>query len=96
MFKTEQNISQNRQNRFEKAVFQNGMALANKVIVKKGITFRELTLILGIAVALVVALIFAKTASEKTTTGLSSGNMNIITLPSSGGKVIKSAIDILL
>ena len=95
MFKTEQNISKNPKNRAEKAVLLNGMALANKVIVKKGITYKELTLILGIVVALVVALIFAKSTSEETRTGISSGNVRIITIPGGSGKTIQSAMDIL-
>ena len=95
MFKTGQNISEKPRNREKKAVSANGMTLANKVIVKKGITHKQLTLILGILVALVVALIFAKSASEETKTSISSGNIRIMTLPSGSGKVIQSAADIL-
>jgi hypothetical protein len=95
MFKIEQNINPKPQNRSKKAVFTNGMALANKVIVKKGITHKELTLILGIVVALVVALIFAKSASEETKTGISSGKMHIITVPNGSVKMIQSAVEIL-
>jgi hypothetical protein len=95
MFNTEQNISQQPQNRSKKAVLANGMALANKVIVKKGITHKELTLILGVVVALVVALMFARSSSEENKTGISSGKMHIISIPGNSGKMIQSAIEIL-
>lgn len=95
MFTTEQNISQNTQNRSKKAISENGMALANKVIVKKGITHRELTLILGIVVALVVALtFFSKSRTSDNKTGIS-GKLPVVTVPNGSAKLIRSAVEVL-
>jgi hypothetical protein len=55
MFATEQYTIQGFKNRTKKAVFETGMSLANRKAVKRRFTYRELTLIVGVVVALIVA-----------------------------------------
>jgi hypothetical protein len=55
MFATEQYTIQGFKNRTKKAVFETGMRFANRKTVKRRFTYKELTLIVGIVVALIVA-----------------------------------------
>lgn len=56
MFTTEQHIFKNLQKTPKKGLFRVGTGLDRDKIVKPGITYKEITLILGILVALLISL----------------------------------------
>jgi hypothetical protein len=56
MFRIEQNIETNPQKNSKTGLFNIGMPFANGVSVKVRITYKEITLIIGIAVAILVAI----------------------------------------
>ena len=55
MFITEQYTRQKTENLYKKALFKTGTILVNHKEVKKAITYKEITLALGILVALLIA-----------------------------------------
>jgi hypothetical protein len=83
MFTSEQNIDRQQLNQSKKAVSENGMRLAKKPIVKFRLTYKELTIAFGIAIAI---LVFAVTYSSGQTE--SSALIPSIELPSIGAKAI--------
>ena len=56
MSRIEQNIAPNTKKASKKGVFETGMPLAKQAHMKRSITYKEITLMLGIAVAIVIAL----------------------------------------
>jgi len=56
MFITEQHIRQNHYNRGGKALFEAGTSLVKSKNVKTRFTYREFTLVLGVFVALIIAI----------------------------------------
>jgi hypothetical protein len=56
MFITEQHITQNHYNRARKGLFEAGTSLAKSKKVKTRFTYKELTLILGVFVAMIIAI----------------------------------------
>jgi hypothetical protein len=86
MFTSEQNIDRKHTNQPKKAVSENGMRFAKKSIVKFRLTYKELTIAFGIAIAI---LVFAVTYSS----GQSQHSALIpsIQLPSIGTKSIVDA-----
>jgi hypothetical protein len=86
MFTSEQNIDRQQLNQSKKAVSENGMRLAKKSIVKFRVTYKELTIAFGIAVAI---LVFAVTYSNGQTQ--TSAFMPSFELPSINAKTIFSA-----
>ena len=66
MFASEQYTLQEFKNRTKKAVFESGMRFANRKAVKRRFTYKELTLIVGVVVALIVAVtLFLQTPSAQ-------------------------------
>lgn len=55
MFTIEQHRNKKAENLVKRAVFTNGTALAKSGLVKRSISFKSITIILGIVVALIMA-----------------------------------------
>lgn len=91
MFKTEQNIVPRSQKSALKAVLKTGITLAKPTGMKRNITYKEITLVLGILVAVVVAFtLWVSQPSEHTTI-----NGKVLPIPSAPvtKSVVKAAVD---
>lgn len=58
----------------ETAIFKHGITLANRTVVKKTITYREITVAIGILVAMVIAFTLWIHDPQDTITGFESGS----------------------
>jgi hypothetical protein len=76
------------------AFFTNGTPLANQVLVKKGITYKEVSLIMGIIVAMVVAFTLWANQTESQT-HLPSVSLPEISVPAIGKSIVKIATEII-
>ncbi|MFZ6012949.1 MAG: hypothetical protein ACOYXT_21575 [Bacteroidota bacterium] len=97
MFTSGQYIGQKLQNQPLKAVFQHGTALARRKIVKRRFTYKELTLVLGIVVALLIVFTwwFKNPAVPAQNTGDNHRTLPVITLPTVAKGLVKSALEII-
>jgi hypothetical protein len=86
MFTSEQNIDRKHLNQPKKAISENGMRLAKKSIVKFRLTYKELTIAFGIAVAILVFAVTYSSGQTQTSTFMPS-----FELPSISAKTILSA-----
>jgi hypothetical protein len=93
MFKTEQHIVQTFRNSSKKARFQNGTTFAKKAIVKQKITYKEITLVIGILVAMLVALtLWVQSPAEQS--AIQSISLPQLTFPEFTRSLVEAAIDI--
>jgi hypothetical protein len=76
MFTTEQNITKTSVKSSKKRFFETGMPLAKRVAVKHRVTYKEVTLILGILVALLV--VFTLWIVEPSANGQPSSHATIL------------------
>jgi hypothetical protein len=87
MFTIEQNISQNLKNKAKNALFQPGTTLAKPMRVRPNFTYKEFTLVLGIVVAIMVAI----TLWTRQPTEGSASEVTVvpaISLPKSGQRIV--------
>jgi hypothetical protein len=86
MFTSEQNIDRRHANHPKNGVSENGMRLAKKSIVKFRVTYKELTIAFGIAVAILVFAVSYSSGQTQTSALVPS-----FELPSITAKTIVSA-----
>jgi hypothetical protein len=93
MFKIEQHITHALSNSSKKAGFQNGTSFAKKAVVKQKVTYKEITLVIGILVALLVAFtLWVQSPAEQS--AIQSISLPQITFPEFTRSLVEAAIDI--
>ena len=94
MFKIEQNQDATLKNPWKKPVFNTGITLAKQKTVKRTITYKEVTLMLGIIVAFIVALtIWATNHQEGSGTG--AAILPYITTTSTSMTFVKTVLEVI-
>lgn len=81
MFTTEQHIAPKSNERPEKGLFRTGMVLVKPKAVSRRFTYRELTLVLGVCVALIVALTVWSAKKNTSHPGNSSMSATVVDAP---------------
>jgi hypothetical protein len=97
MFTIEQNIAKTQSKCLKNAVLKRGTTLANKNIVKRKITYKELTLAFGIIIAVVVALTLwaSKNPAEESLSSSPLVPKTNIVFPFNIKSLIESTIEVL-
>jgi hypothetical protein len=94
MSRIEQNASQNIRNYANSAFFITGTTLAKPPAVKKHITYKDVTLILGILVAMIIAFtLWIRTPGISETSPAGSSSLPAVPKPPSVTSVIELTVD---
>lgn len=92
MFITEQYTRQKTENLYKKALFKTGTILVNHKEVKKAITYKEITLALGILVAFLIAFTLWTTRPDEEASG--SKDIRQISIPSVAKSLFQTTVRI--
>jgi hypothetical protein len=94
MFRIEQNIDQNLKIRQKNAVLTNGTALAKARTMKFRITHKELSIIAGIIVAMIVAVTFLGKNPTDNSSSVKTVNLPEVSIPNGHSKLIHFILEL--